>query len=60
MKVLEHYFPVNQFAPISINYNYDFTYNFRFDRLQDWAVNNYGNACLLSIKCAIFRVVRKV
>lgn len=60
MKVLEHYFPVNQFAPISIDYNYDFTCNFRFDRLQNWDVDNYENMCLFEVKCAIFILVRKV
>lgn len=60
MKILEHYFPVNQVAPISIVYNYDFTCNFRFGRLQDWDVDNYESIRLFEVKCAIFKVVRKV
>ncbi len=30
MKLLEHYFPVDTLAPISIDYDYGFTCNFIF------------------------------
>ena len=60
MKVLEHYFPVDTLAPISIDYDYGFTCNFMFDGLQDWVFGKYRDVRLLEAKCVIFKVVRSV